>query len=152
MEMLDVLNEDGSPTGRQASRKEVHEKGLWHRAAHVWFVNNDKEILVQKRSLHMESHPGEYDTSAAGHLSDGDSSVEGALREVEEELGIKLKESDLIKLGEVTRQSIQRGGKYINNEWDDVYVVRKDIPVEDFVIQRGELELIKYVPLEKMKE
>ena len=117
MEMLDILNEDGSPTGKQVSKKEAHEKGLWHRAAHVWLVNNNNEILVQKRAQHIESHPGEYDISAAGHLSAGDSPMEGALREVEEELGIKLDSEELIKIGEISNQSTQHEGKYINKEW-----------------------------------
>ena len=152
MEMLDILNEDGSPTGKQVSKKEAHEKGLWHRAAHVWLVNNNNEILVQKRAQHIESHPGEYDISAAGHLSAGDSPMEGALREVEEELGIKLDSEELIKIGEISNQSTQHEGKYINKEWDDVYVVRRDIPIEEFVIQEDEVELVKYVPITEFKE
>ena len=49
----------------------------------------------------MVSYPGEYDISAAGHLSTGDDNVQGALREVEEELGIKLEEKNLVKIDEV---------------------------------------------------
>lgn len=151
MEMVDILNEDGSPAGKKVSKKEAHEKGLWHRAAHVWFVNSANEILVQKRAAHIESHPGEYDISAAGHLSAGDSPAEGALREVKEELGIELNPHELIKIGEVSQQGSQHEGKYINNEWNDIYVVRKDIPVNDFVIQESEVELVKYVPFEEFK-
>jgi len=125
---------------------------LWHKAAHIWFVNSDNEILVQKRAAHIESHPGEYDISAAGHLSAGDSPTEGALREIQEELGVKLNEDDLIKIGEVSQEGVQHNGTYINREWNDVYVVRKDIPVNDFVIQEDELELVKYVPLKEFKE
>lgn len=152
MEMLDILNEDGSLTGEQASKKEAHEKGLWHRAAHVWFVNDNNEILIQKRALHIESHPGEYDISAAGHLSAGDSPTSGALREVEEELGIKIKPNELIKIGEISQQGIQQEGRYINKEWNDIYVVKKDIPIKEFVIQEEEVELVKYIPLKEFKD
>ena len=151
MEMIDVLNEDGSLTGRQASKKEVHEKGLWHRAAHIWFLNSKNEILLQKRAEHIESHPGEYDISAAGHLTAGDSKIEGAIREAEEELGIKLNEKDLIKIGEIRNESTQYNGTYINKEYSDVYVVRKDIPIEDFIIQEDEVDHIKYIPVEEFK-
>ena len=152
MEMLDVLNSDGFPTGRQVSKKEAHEKGIWHRAAHVWFVNNKGEILLQKRADNMESHPGEYDISAAGHLTAGDTFVEGALREVKEELGIELKESDLIKIGEVHNESVQRNGTYINKEYDDIYVVHKDILISDFTIQESEVDSIRYIPIEEFKK
>lgn len=152
MEMVDELNSDGSPTGRQVSKKEAHEKGLWHRAAHVWFVNSNNEILLQKRADHIESHPGKYDISAAGHLTAGDSFIQGALREVEEELGIKLTEKDLIKIGEVYNESTQHNGTYINKEYNDIYVVKKDIPIEDFVIQESEVSLVKYIPIKEFKK
>lgn len=152
MEMLDILNSDGTPTGQQASKEEAHAKGLWHRAAHIWFVNSKKEILVQKRADHIESHPGQYDISAAGHLSAGDSAIAGALREVEEELGIKLQEEDLIKIGEVVQEGTQHNGTYINKEYNDIYVVHKDIPATDFIIQKSEVSLVKYIPIEELKK
>lgn len=152
MEMIDILNEDGSLTGETTSKKEVHEKGLWHRASHIWFVNSSNEILLQKRAEHIESHPGEYDISAAGHLSAGDSPIQGALREVEEELGIKLSESALVKIGEIKSESTQYGGSYINKEHNDVYVVYKDISIENFTIQEDEVDHISYIPINEFKE
>ena len=133
-------------------QKEAHAKGLWHRAAHVWFVNSNKEVLVQKRAEHIVSHPGQYDISAAGHLSAGDSPIVGALREVEEELGIKLQEKDLIKIGEVVQEGTQYNGTYINREYNDIYIVSKDIPVADFTIQESEVSAVRYIPIEKLKE
>lgn len=150
-EMLDILNSDGTLGGYATSRKEAHEKGLWHRSAHIWFVNSKGEILLQKRSENMKSHPGKYDISAAGHLTAGDSFVDGALREVEEELGIKLTKEDLVKIGEVSNESTQHNGTYINKEYNDIYLVHKDIPISDFIVQEEEVDLIKYVPVEEFK-
>lgn len=150
--MLDIYNEDGTPAGYTASKKEAHEKGLWHRAAHVWFVNNQKEILLQRRAKNRESHPDKYDISAAGHLSAGDSMVEGALREIEEELGIKISEEELIYLGDISKESTQHNGTYINKEHDSVYLVKKDIPIEDFTISQEEVDHIKYIPLDEFKK
>lgn len=152
MEMLDILNSDGTLAGYTASKKEAHEKGLWHRAAHIWFVSSKDGILLQKRADHIESHPGKYDISAAGHLTAGDSFIQGALREVEEELGIKIEEKDLIKIGELHNESTQHNGKYTNKEYNDIYVVRKDIPVEDFVIDPNEVSLVRYLPIEEFKK
>lgn len=151
-EMLDVLNSDGTPTGETISKKDAHKNGVWHRAAHVWFVNNNKEILLQKRADHIESHPGEYDISAAGHLTAGDTFIRGALREVKEELGIELEEKELVKIGELSCESTQHEGKYINKEYNDIYVVKKDIPISDFTIQESEVSLIKYIPIKEFKK
>lgn len=114
-------------------------------------MNNKGEVLLQKRADHIESHPGEYDISAAGHLSAGDANIKGALREVEEELGIKLEESDLIKIGEVRQEATQYDGTYINKEHNDVYVVHKDIPAEDFTIQEEEVDCVEYISIEDFK-
>jgi len=54
IEMLEVLNENGVGTGRPATRQEVHEKGLWHRAIIVALVNDENKILIQKRSQKKE--------------------------------------------------------------------------------------------------
>lgn len=152
MEMVDVLNSDGSTTGEQVSKKQIHVKGLWHRATHIWFINNKREILLQKRADHIESHPGEYDISSAGHLSAGDTGLKAALREIEEELGIKLKEKDLVKIGEIKQESTQHNGTYINKEYNDIYIVYKDIPSSDFTIQKSEVSLVKYIPVEEFKK
>ena len=49
-EMIDVLDENGVKTGTIATRKEVHKKGLWHRAIVVAIINEKNEILIQQRS------------------------------------------------------------------------------------------------------
>jgi isopentenyldiphosphate isomerase len=151
-EYLDILNSDGTSAGYTATKKEAHEKGLWHRAAHVWFVNSKNEILLQKRADDIESHPGEYDISAAGHLTAGDTFMKGAIREIEEELGIKLEEKDLIKIGELHNESTQHEDKYINKEYNDIYVVKKDIIISDLIIQESEVSLVKYISIEEFKK
>ena len=150
--MFDILNSDGTPANIVASKKDAHSKGLWHRAAHIWFVNNQGEILLQKRADNIESHPGKFDISAAGHLSAGDTKISGALREVEEELGIKLEEKDLINIGEIHNESTQHNGTYINKEYDDIYVVHKDIPISEFKIQESEVSLVKYISIDDLKK
>ena len=54
MELIDVLNENGIKTGKIASRDEVHQKGLWHRAIVVAIINDKNEILLQQRSANKE--------------------------------------------------------------------------------------------------
>jgi isopentenyldiphosphate isomerase len=66
MEMIDILDSNGKPTGEVASREEVHKKGLWHRTNHIWLVNNHGEILLQKRADNIESFPNKYHISAGG--------------------------------------------------------------------------------------
>ena len=58
---------------------------------------NGYDLLLQKRSKEKDSFPGCYDISSAGHISAGDEPLETALRELEEELGIKAEPEQLKK-------------------------------------------------------
>ena len=73
-----------------AARSECHgNPDLWHRVSHVIVINSKGEILLQKRSKSKFIQPGKWDTSVGGHLDPGESYIEGAVREMKEELGIK---------------------------------------------------------------
>ncbi len=48
--LLKVLDENGNTTDIEATKKEVHEKHLWHQEVAIFIINNDGKILLQKRS------------------------------------------------------------------------------------------------------
>lgn len=149
MEYLDIYNSDGSLTGEKKSKKEAHEKGLLHKTVHIWFINSNKEVLIQKRSPLMDSYPNKWDISVAGHISAGEDVLTSALRETKEEIGLKLKADDLIKIGEL-RQSSQRED-YINNEINSIYIVKMDLDVDSLIKQPEEVSELKYIPYQKLK-
>ena len=88
-EIFDVVNERDEVVG-QASRQEVHARGLWHRAVHVLVFNARGEIFLQKRSLKKDIAAGKWDSSASGHLDTGEAYDICAVREVREEIGLHL--------------------------------------------------------------
>ena len=89
-EIFDVVNESDEVTGRN-TRREVHRLGLMHRAVHVLVFNARGEIFLQKRSMKKDNHPGEWDSSASGHLDSGEDYDACAVRELREEIGLRLK-------------------------------------------------------------
>lgn len=88
-EIFDVVNERDEVIGR-APRKEVHAHGLLHRAVHVLVFNARGELFLQKRSMTKDTAKGKWDSSASGHLDSGEAYDECAVREVREEIGLKL--------------------------------------------------------------
>jgi isopentenyl-diphosphate delta-isomerase type 1 len=88
-EIFDVVNDRDEVIG-QATRAEVHRTGKKHRAVHVMVFNDRGDIFLQKRSLKKDNHPGVWDSSSSGHLDSGEDYDACALREVWEELGIRL--------------------------------------------------------------
>jgi isopentenyldiphosphate isomerase len=149
-ESFDVLDESGAHTGEVATRTEVHEKGLWHRAAHVYIVNSKDEVLLQCRAAHNMFRPGRWYLSAGGHLHTGETSLATAARETQEELGLSIPESEFKLAGSATKQHILLYGTYINNEIDDIYVVHRDIELSKLK-KHGEIADIQWVPVETFK-
>ncbi len=87
-EIFDIVDFDDNVIG-QATRKECNSNPrLIHRAVFILVYNNEGKILWQKRSLTKDVVPGQWVTSASGHVMAGDSYDETAARELEEELGI----------------------------------------------------------------
>ena len=88
-ELLDVVDEQGRVVG-QATRGACHrDPRLCHRAVHVIVEHSDGRLVLQKRSMHKDVQPGQWDTSVGGHVSPGERVDDAAARELAEELGIR---------------------------------------------------------------
>ncbi len=152
MEYLDILDNKGNKTGETKSYEEAHEKGHIHKAVHVWIMNSNREILIQKRQKNKKAYPGYWDISAAGHISAGQTSLEAAQRETEEELGINFPESDFKYLFSLEEHIILNNGTYINNEFQDIFLVKEDINISDIKLTDGEVEAVKFLSIEDFKK
>jgi isopentenyl-diphosphate delta-isomerase type 1 len=147
MEFVDVLDENGEISGIVKARKAVHRSGDLHRTVHVWIMNSRQELLLQKRARTKNTHPGLWDMACAGHITHGDTSLETAEKEIAEELGVHIPSSEIRFLFSVRSCYSHRNGLMTDNELHDVYLVLKDIPLSDFVIQTDEVENIMYMSL-----
>ncbi len=99
MELIDVLDENGTETGKVLSRKEVHANGTWHKASGVLIINSKNEILLQLRSKQKEKNGGLWDMSASGHIPSGETPEKSLVREIKEEIGVGVLPSQLKPLG-----------------------------------------------------
>ncbi len=95
-EFFDIVDAADQPIG-VATRAYVHQAKLRHRAAHVLLYNRDGLLYLQRRSPLKDCSPGLWDTSAAGHLNQGEAYAVAARRELFEELGIE-PDDDLLNL------------------------------------------------------
>lgn len=93
--LIHVSDNDETVIGPVA-RREVHgHPEIIHRAVHIVVLNRAGLMLLQKRSSSKDIMPDRWDTSVGGHVGFGQSYEEAALREAEEELGVRLNLADL---------------------------------------------------------
>ncbi len=86
-EHFETFDDEGTSVGL-VPRSEVHRLGLWHRSAHVFLFNSRGELLVQKRAPDKDLYADLWDYSVGEHLKPGESFTEGAIRGLNEELGV----------------------------------------------------------------
>ncbi len=151
MEYLEVLDEQGNKTGEVRSKEEVHDKGLWHKAVHVWFLNSKGELLLQLRAV-KDAYPNHWDISAAGHVVAGDDSIGSAIKETAEELGVFITPERIKFLGTVKQQAVINNHTYFNNEHDDIYLVKSDLKLSDFRFTDGEVKEVRWLPWQELKK
>lgn len=141
MEYLDIVDENGVPTGKIAERTAAHKQGLRHRTSHVWILRERAgkvEVLLQKRSQNKDSFPGCYDISSAGHIPAGVDFIPSALRELKEELGCSVSENELIYCGQrrFSYDGVFHGKEFHDRQVSNVYALWLDRRPEDFVLQK----------------
>ena len=87
-EIVAIVDENNTVVG-SAPRKEMRAKALPHRATYVLVFNSRGQLYVQKRTMTKDVFPGYYDPAAGGVVLAGEEYEQGALREVEEEMGVR---------------------------------------------------------------
>ncbi len=148
MEIVEQFTLEGSPTGKPISRNEAHREGTPHQTAHVWIINSQKEILLQKRAACKESHPNLWDVSSAGHIPFGESVVDSAIRECEEEIGIVAHPEELQAIGRVYQEYFNEKNHFFDREWVELFLLRRDLPATDFTVQIEEVSEVRWFSLE----
>ena len=149
-ELIDILTPDGKPTGKTALKSQAHKNGWFHATVHIWLFTADKKILLQKRALTKKVFPGLWDISVAGHIGAGEEILASAKREVFEEIGLKLDEKNLIKIGTRIHQVKHKNGIQ-DNEFHHVFIAELKVSIDELTIQKEEVDDIKLFDLSVLK-
>ena len=154
MELLDIVDENGIPTGAVIDRETAHREGIRHRTAHLWLLRRREgqvQVLLQKRSMEKDSYPGCYDISSAGHIPAGVDFIPSALRELREELGLQARPEELILCG-VRRfeyESVFHGRPFHDNQVSRVYALWRDVEPEALTLQKEEVERVDWMDYDR---
>jgi len=149
MELFEILDKHGKPTGEVVDKTKLHKINLWHRAAHVWITNSKGELLLQKRAVIVANHADMWDISVAGHTRAGDTTLQTAKREAHEELGLRVALQDFKLLFTVRQQVSRPNEHYFNNEINDVYLVKLDLDISKLKLQKEEVSEVKFISVKE---
>lgn len=143
MEYWDIYDKDRNFTGKKKGKYEIWNEGEYHLATEAWVINSKKEILVQQRSDKCEILPGVW-ALTTGRVISGETTKQGAVRELKEELGIIIAENEC-----------ELVSTYFKNRlgmiWD-IYFVRKDVALDEVTLQEEEVARVKFVSTDEFRE
>ncbi len=143
-EIFDIYTRDGEHLGtKEKSICHSNNPGFYHKPVWVWIINSDGQVLVQKRAETKKKYPNYWDMPSAGHVQAGESSIMGAIRETEEELGIKTKEVDYLYIGEFIA----------DKSWEiaQIYLLKLDLNIKDMHLQEKEVAEVKWLSMAEFK-
>lgn len=93
MELWDLYNRNRQLIGKDHIRGEELPNDCYHLVVHIWIKNSKGQYLISQRSAKRPTFPLMWET-VGGSVLKGESSLQGAIREVKEEVGIDLTETD----------------------------------------------------------
>ncbi|UOQ87170.1 NUDIX hydrolase [Gracilibacillus salinarum] len=141
MEIWDIYDQNRKRTGRTHKRGLPMADGDYHIVVSVWIINENGDILLTKRHPD-KSHPNLWE-GTGGSILAGENSLEGALREVKEEIGVPLSK----KNGKLVKSTRRDGFHDFKDDW----LFAENVDIRDVVLQEEEVVDIKWVTRKELK-
>ena len=141
METWDILDNNGFKTGRYLLRSDKLKNGEYHLVVHVWIIDTNGNILIQKRPENVEWMPSVWSTTG-GSVIKNEKSLNAVIRETAEELGLVIKTEKFRFL---------KRYKGVN-DFTDVFIVRGDKEEFSPIILNDEVADSDWVTILQLKE
>ena len=137
MELWDIYDKDRNKTGRTMKRGEPMKDGEYHLVVHICIFSSDGKMLIQQSQPFKDGWSNLWDITVGGSSVAGDTSIDAAVREVREEVGIQLSPAELRKT-----MTIDFG-----HGFDDFYTVTKDVDISSLKLQYEEVQQVNGLTL-----
>lgn len=135
-EFLNIVDEEDNIIG-QEDRLTIHREGLLHREIHVYFITPNKEIIFQHRAKDKDTFPDLLDATVGGHVEIGDSYEKTAIKETEEETGVKIKENDILLISKSANSAKDEISQKINYAFQSEYLYVYNGFLNNLVVEAG---------------
>lgn len=134
MEIFDLYDINRLKTGETMIRGTDVPKNRYRVVVHVIVFNGKGQMLIQQRAGDRPSHPNKWDFSVGGSVVSGETSSQGATRELKEELGLNMDLSNILPNFTI---NFEKG-------FNDFYIIDYDIDEKEINFQREEVQAVKW--------
>lgn len=136
MEMWDIYDINRNLQNKTVLRSsKALPEDEYNLAVDIWIVNSKGEHLVQKRTPNKVRYPNYWECAAGGAVIAGENSLQGMIRELDEELGITPDLSKAQKVFEFIRR----------DSHVDVWLIKDDFEIDTLNLQQEEVSAVKWV-------
>ena len=144
-EIIDIYSRDGKYLWT-ATKSACHSKnpGFYHKPVWIWIINDKQEILVQRRTANKKIEPNKWDSSCAGHVIAWENTIDGAIREVYEELGVETKKKNYKFICEYLIDEIFTIGQ--------IFLLKLNLEENEFKLQKEEVAEVKWLTYDEFKK
>nr|WP_317413111.1 NUDIX domain-containing protein [uncultured Solibaculum sp.] len=139
MELWDLLDGQAHKIGRTMVRGRPIPSGTFHLVVHIWVKNKRGQYLIQKRAKTVQTMVGLW-AITGGSVMAGEESLEAAVRETNEELGLATVASQF----ELVRRLKRR------QNFTDIYLLHDKLDVDHLELQKEEVEQVMWASSDKI--
>lgn len=140
MEKRDLYDKNRNLTGKTIYKGEPIPPNCYITVVLSFIQNSKGEFLIQKRSPQKDGLYG----STGGHPKSGESSIQGMVTEIQEEIGLTIKPQEL--------ELIYSGREDNCHVFFDIYYTKKDFDISDLVLQKEEVDFVEWASIKRIKE
>lgn len=144
LELWDLYDENRKLIKGKVAKRDLYifKEKEYHIVVQCFILNMKNQILITKRA-DFKPYGGYWECNG-GSVLKGETSLDGMLREIREEIGITFKAEDAVYLKEV------KSDRY--NNFKDIWLFKKDIKSEQITFPDGEAVDFKWVSIDEFEE
>ncbi len=151
-EFFEIFDEQNQPLHFTKPRHEVHRDGDWHRTIQVFVINEKEQLLCNLRSKDKDVYPAYWDISVGGHIAPMEHSLQTALRELREELGINVQPHELRFVTHFSLDGFDETTHHTDREHATVFIYKTHLNTDDFRMAEDEIDALEFFPVSFIKQ
>ena len=140
MEKRDLYDKNKNLTGETIYKGEPIPENRYIIVVLAFIQNSEGKFLIQKRSKEKDGLYG----STGGHPKTGETSLQGMITEIQEEIGLEVNENEV--------ELIYAGREDTERVFFDIYYLKKDFDINTLTLQKEEVEFVEWLTIPEIKK